>query len=94
MNIHYALKHARTVRSMRQGDVAEKAGISQTYLSQIETGGKVPSMEVIETLCKVYNRPLPILLWFAMEKSDIPKKKHRAYDELKPVVDRLISSLI
>ncbi len=66
-------------------------GISQTYLSQVESGAKQPSTPMLELICKTYNVPAPIMYFMALTIDDIPKSKKRIFTELKPVVDNLIS---
>lgn len=98
MNIASALKNMRLKRFPKkektQGEIAALAGISQTYLSQIEIGNKVPSMEVIQSLCKVYKIPFELMVWQGMEISDVEKKKQPLYRKLKPVIDSLIEEIM
>ena len=48
------LRFLRQVAGYSQEVVAERANISQTYLSALERGQKFPASEVIETLAQVY----------------------------------------
>lgn len=43
----------REYRSMRAGELAEKAGISQGYLSEIEAGKKPGSLSVLKQIAEV-----------------------------------------
>lgn len=43
-----------------QKEIAEKANISQTYLSQIEHGERMPSIEVLLNLCQVLGLELKL----------------------------------
>jgi len=95
MNISKALQRVRFEKGMNQIDVAKKAKISQTYLSQLETNSKKePSGEVMKRLAKVYNIPPAVFAWYAMEESDVQPKKKVAYAKLKPVIDELISEFL
>ncbi len=94
MNIPSALKELRVKKGVRQYEVANKIGITQTYMSQIEKGQKVPSVEVLEKLAKYYKTPIAIMLWFSLDEKEIPKNKLAAFRELKPVVDSLINNFI
>lgn len=87
-----ALKFPKKQKS--QGDIAKAAKISQTYLSQIETGNKIPSTEVVKRLCKVYKTPEIALVWLGTQKKDVPKEKHKIFEELSPVMDSLVSKII
>lgn len=93
MNIAEAIKSARKAAGMRQGEVARHAGITQTYLSQIENNNKVPAMDVLENICKVCGVPVAILFWNAMSEKDVQPRKREAYRQVKPIVDNLIKSI-
>lgn len=95
MNVSKALQRIRFERGLKQQDVAKKAKISQTYLSQLETGGKKePSQAVIKKLCKIYDVPPIVVAWYAMEDSDIQPKKKSYFVKLKPTIDALISEIL
>ena len=53
-----AIKVWREYRSMSQQEVAENAGISVPYLSQLETNKRKGSLEVLSALAKVLKVPL------------------------------------
>lgn len=95
MNLGYAFKEARLKRfpngEKRQYKIAEEAGISQTFLSQIESGSKTPSVEVINALCKIYQIPPAILFWMALEPRDINKKKINAFNAIKGPMNHLVN---
>jgi len=44
------LKEVRNEKGMTQVDLAEKAGIQSTYLSDLENGKKEPCLRVLEML--------------------------------------------
>ncbi len=92
MNIANALLRTRKDLGYTQTAAADLANITQTYLSLIENGKKVPSMEVIDKLAEIYEVPMAIMMWRAIEEKDIPKKKLQLYRTLKPPIDDLINS--
>ena len=47
------LQAARKIKGMTQQEVADRAGISRTYYSQIENGDRDPATTVITTISKV-----------------------------------------
>jgi len=93
MNIGNALLKARKNRGLRQNEVAARVDITQSYLSQIETGDKIPSIDVIEVLAKEYNIPFPIMMWGAITEKDVKKGKLDIYNKLKPTIDNLINDI-
>ena len=46
-----AVRARRLQRGLRLRDVAERAGISAQYLSEVERGRKDPSSEMLESIC-------------------------------------------
>lgn len=95
MNIGAALKRVRFEKGLMQGDVAAKAKISQTYLSQLENGGKPnPSKLLIDRLCKVYEIPPVFLIWMATEEKDVKANKRHLLEKIKQPMDALILEFI
>ncbi len=94
MKLGFAFKEVRLRKfpdgEKRQYEIAQEAGISQTYLSQIEQGKKVPTVETIQALCTVYDLPPAILFWMALDPSDIDRKKRKAYAAIKEPLNNLI----
>jgi transcriptional regulator with XRE-family HTH domain len=50
-----ALRALRQQASMGIKSVAPRANVDYTYLSKIENGHKIPSQELIEKLCSIYD---------------------------------------
>jgi transcriptional regulator with XRE-family HTH domain len=49
------LRKARKRMRMTQEQTAEKAGMSASFIGHIERGSRIPSVETIVRLCKIYN---------------------------------------
>lgn len=94
MNLGRAFREIRVRQHKKQFEVAEAANITQTYLSQIESGDKIPTIGVAEKLCRIYRLPLTLVLWMGTDEKDIVKVKRGVYRQLKPVVDSLVNSFI
>lgn len=54
MQLHERLRELRTERGLRLKDIAETAGISVPYLSDLERGRTNPSLETLQTLAGAY----------------------------------------
>lgn len=52
-------------------ELAERAGLSQSYLSMIESGKREPTLSSIEKVAKALGVPTPILLFLAAEKGEL-----------------------
>lgn len=54
------IKLLRKELKLKQGELAERVGISQTYLSQIETGHRIPTIVILRAIANQLNRILVI----------------------------------
>lgn len=56
------LRNARNRKSLKQSEVAEKLGCAATSLTNWESGKVMPSLEVLDKLCEIYEiSPLSLL---------------------------------
>lgn len=94
MNFATAFKTAREKSKLSQQIASDRIGITQSFLSQLETGVKKnPSADVIRKAAKVYAMPLPLFVWLGSTENDVPPKKRKIYRTLKPIMNELISSV-
>jgi len=64
-----ALKLIRQYHRLSQAELAEKLGLSRSFVSELEkSGGKKPSIDVLERYARFFQIPVSSLLLFA-EKS-------------------------
>lgn len=95
MNYGKALKSIRQEKKMSQKIAADKAKVSQTYLSQVESNSKEnPSKAIIAKLCKVYKVSPLIVHMTAIEESDVPKANRHLFAQLKPVLDSMCTMVV
>ena len=94
MNIGFAIRSIRTKLSIPQYELAEKCKISQTTLSQIETGRKRPSPKTLASICRVLNVPPAIIYIIAMEKEDVPQSKRAVYNLVFPSIKGLALQML
>ena len=47
-----AIRHERSVLGISQGELAERAGLHRTYVSDLERGERNPSIQSIEKLAR------------------------------------------
>jgi len=95
MNIGHSIKTIRKERTnLNQSDFAQQVGITQTYLSLIESGKKKPSTDILEKIAKEFEVPLFYIFWNGIEISDIEELKKPFFRILKPAIDGMIKSFI
>ena len=52
------LRALREERKLSQGDIEERTGLLRCYLSRVENGHTVPSVETLEKLARAFEVPL------------------------------------
>ncbi|WP_321324792.1 helix-turn-helix transcriptional regulator [Thiomicrorhabdus sp.] len=63
--IHRAIKAFRQYNKMTQAEVAQKLSISKSYLSEIESGKKTISIDLLEKIAEMYDMPVSSLIFFS-----------------------------
>lgn len=93
--IHELLKERRWELKLRQKEIVEKTGYSQTYLSQIERGRRKPSLECLNKICLALDIPLGVLLFLSVEPTEfakrLQKKAETSLDSAKDIVKDIIA---
>ena len=59
--IHKALNLIRIFHQIKQKELAEKLKISRSYISEIESGKKKPSYDLLQRYSNVFNVPVSSL---------------------------------
>lgn len=93
MNIGASIKEFRIQKNISQSEFANKCGISQTSISQIENGVKRPNPGNLKKICKILEIPETVLYLKALEESDIPDNKREMYREFFPIVENMLRKL-
>lgn len=71
MNIGHALKITRSAKKLSLETLAERAELSQSYLSMIESGKREPTLSSIQKIASALGVPMPILLFLAADKDEL-----------------------
>ena len=71
MDIASALKDLRSKRGLSQYRLAKISGVSQSIISSIESGGREPTLSVLERLCIPMDIRLSEFVAIAAGESDI-----------------------
>lgn len=90
MNLGATIKRIRSHKEIRQHVLAENAGISQTYLSQIENNAAEPNLSTLKVLSEKLETPLPILFFLSLDRMDIKPEKRLAYDIIEPSLKTMV----
>lgn len=93
MNLGNIIKTIRKQRGLTQGEFAPLCGITQTYLSQIETNQKDPNLSVLKTIAEKLSVPLPIIFFLALNEEDIQPEKREIFASIGPGIKGIINDL-
>lgn len=93
--LNESLRILRQFWGMTQSEAADRLGISQSYLSEIENGNKDVTLEVLRKYSEQMNIPMSSLLFFSEKVEGAPRNaKGRVYiagkvlDVLKRIAPR------
>jgi transcriptional regulator with XRE-family HTH domain len=67
-----ALRFIRVFHDLKQTELANRLGLSKSYLSEIENGRKSPSIRLLEQYAEVFKIPVSSIVFFA-EHLDNPE---------------------
>ena len=93
MELGTTIKDFRKLKGIKQKDLAAKAKISQTYLSQIESNSKDPTLSKIKIISDSLEIPLSVLLFISLSDKDIPKAKRQTFNAIYPSIKTFVESL-
>lgn len=74
---HEALRLVRVFHDMNQSALADKLKISKSYISEIESGKKQVTLELLQKYADAFGMPLSSLLFFSEQVGDHPREKVR-----------------
>lgn len=94
MNIGNAIKQVRLHFDLSKVELSERTGLSQTSISQIESGVKNPSKSSIQKICAALEIPEAILYVMGMDDADVPASRKHAYRLLYPAMKVFAIQLI
>ena len=60
-----ALRLIRVYHDLKQKHAAERLGMSTSYISEIEKGVKVPTLDIIERYSKIFDIPVSSIMFFS-----------------------------
>jgi transcriptional regulator with XRE-family HTH domain len=63
--LHRALRLLRTYHQLTQVDLAKRLGISNSYLSELESGDKTPPLDLLDKYSDIFKMPASSILLFS-----------------------------
>lgn len=93
MNIGIVIRNLRKQKGLSQKEFGDKCMLSQTALSQIETGFSRPNKKTLDRICQVLEVPEFLLYLLSVEEGDVPEDKKQQYNSTYPLIKDLIINL-
>ena len=72
MRIAARIKYLRETKNLSQGDIEQRTGLLRCYVSRVENGHTVPSIETLEKFACALEVPLWSLLYEGEEPPELP----------------------
>ena len=91
MELGNIIKNIRKQKGLTQNEFASLCGITQTYLSQIESNSKEPNLSTLREISENLKIPLPILFILSMTEDDVQPSKRKAFEIVSPSVKSLVN---
>jgi transcriptional regulator with XRE-family HTH domain len=83
MIIGERLRLLRETKNLSQGDIEKRTGLLRCYISRVENGHTVPSIETLEKLGRAMEVPLYQLFYDGDEAPELPNlPKRKTADEI------------
>jgi len=88
-----ALRLLRRSHDLKQHDLASKLNISRSYISELESGSRTPSYDLLERYADTFKIPVSSLVFFAEALTGKAKTGSRLADA-KGVIARKVLNML
>jgi transcriptional regulator with XRE-family HTH domain len=72
MDIAERLLQLREAKKLSQGDIQERTGLIRSYVSRVEHGHTIPTIETLEKFCQALQVPLYQIFYDGQELPEAP----------------------
>ena len=92
MDIGRAIRFCRQQKGLTQPQLAERAALSTSYLSVLETGKRDPSLSSLQSIARGLGVPLSVLLFVAADPSDVETLTPEMHEKLAAATMKLLTA--
>jgi len=94
MNIGKSVKEVRKALGVTQNELAEKSGLTQGAISQIENSQTHPNKETLGKIAEALGVIEEVLVYKALTIDDIGDNKKEIFQALNPAINMLVDNII
>ena len=94
MNIGQAVKEVRKALGVTQKELAEKSGLTQGAISQLENSQTHPNKETLKSVGDALGVGSATLMFKALTIEDVSDDKKEIFQLLNPTINTLIDTII
>lgn len=88
-----ALSLLRRYQGLNQSALAKKLGVSRSYISELESGNRTPSLDLLSRYAEVFNIPVSSLVFFAEALQDQENLSSRLEKAKGAIAKKIIALL-
>ena len=88
-----ALKLLRRYQGLNQSDLAKRLDVSRSYVSELESGNRTPSLDLLGRYADVFNVPISSLVFFAEALEDKENLPNRLENSKGVIAKKIIALL-
>ena len=92
MNLGLAIEECRKLKGVTKSRLATDAGLSVSYLSQIISGHREPTLSTVDKISEALGIPSSLLVFLASENSELSTISEEMQRELKILSKQLIEA--
>lgn len=91
--LNEALRLLRTFHDLKQADLADRLGVGRSYISELESGAKTPSMDVLKRYSDNFNVPVSSIMFFAENVEESEGRSNRIAKAKGAIATKIIRFL-
>jgi len=93
MSVGKTIKMLRQLKGVDQSTIASDAGISTSYLSQIENDLKNPTLDIVQKIADTLEVDMVVLFVLSKKLDDVPEPKRELFKKLREMAQSELFTL-
>ena len=90
LNIGLAMKKCRDAKNLTLQEMAEKSGLTKSYLSRIENSQRDPTISALEKISLALDIPLNLLILLSEDEDD----KNNRFNDINEILKSTIMDVL